>query len=109
MGSDFLNDLKLPSVDSQSRPGNDINSVNARGQNVIDRQRENLAQVAAREKNEQKRLLSRHKNRVSEADKLSRGRGYEHYRSDNYLPESNDHYSKAGVSLDAANNHSSLR
>lgn len=76
---------------------------------MIDRQREKLAQVAAREQNEQKRLLSRHKNRASEADKMSRGRGYEHYRSDQYLPESNDHYSKGGVSLDAGNNHSSLR
>lgn len=31
---------------------------------------------------------------------MSRGRGYDHYRSDNYLPEA-DSYSKNGVSLDA--------
>ena len=89
-----------------------MTTVNARGQNVIDRQRENLAQVAAREQNEQKRLLSRHKNRASEADKMSRGArggGYDHYRSDNYLAGEHvngDHYSKNGVSLDSgSNNH----
>ena len=74
-----------------------------------------MAQVAAREQNEQKRLLSRHKNRASEADKMSRGArggGYDHYRSDNYLAgeqqhvAGGDHYSKNGVSLDSgSNNH----
>ena len=38
---------------------------------------------------------------------MSRGgrAGYDHYRSDNYLGEAGDHYSKNGVSLDSGSNH----
>lgn len=80
-------------VEFQNIPG-DLSSVNSRGQNVIDKQRENIERIEAREKSEQKRLLSRHKNRASEAE---RGRpsvhGYEPtYNSNHYLArEANKH------------------
>ena len=53
LGSDFLNDLKMP----VSALHTDENGLNARAQNVLDRQRENLAQVQAREKNSDQKLL----------------------------------------------------
>lgn len=100
LGSDFLNDLKLPSV-VDNKP-NDLSSVNSRGQNVIERQRENINKVHAREKNEQKRLLSRHKNRVSDAERASQGnRGYDQYHSNAY--QGSETASKHAYSVDTRN------
>lgn len=85
LGSDFLNDLKLPKVDNN--PNTIEMSVNLRGQNVIDRQRMNIVNIEHRDKLEQKRLLSRHKNRGSDGDSLSRGT--DNYRSNAYLGRDN--------------------
>lgn len=67
---------------------------------MIDRQRDELEKINKREQHQQKRLLSRHKTRASEADKLSREghNGYDQYRSNAYLPEAE---AKHGYSLDA--------
>ena len=97
LGNDFLNDLKLPQVDNGSRPG-DMSSVKSRGQQVIDRQRENIEKIQSQELNEQKRLLSRHKTRDNNLDKL--GRGSNHYRSNAYLA-SEENASKQGYSMDS--------
>lgn len=70
-------------------------NANARGQNVIDRQRMVLAQVENRNRQDKKRLLSRHKNnRASEVDYESHGP--DNYRSGSYQGQDSLEAEKVG-------------
>ena len=70
----------------------EINSSNLRGHNVAEKHRQQATELAQKESYEQKRLLSRHKNRISEDGSDVGNNNYARYRS-NVYPTPAERYS----------------